>query len=235
MTGKEAHGRVLYGRRLGHRLRAGRRELLQDALPKFALTLPVGGRLDPDRLFATPMRACWLEVGFGNGEHLAAQAAAHPDIGCIGCEPFVNGVSMLVQHLVRQDLKNVRVYPDDARDAFDALPDACLGRVFVLFPDPWPKTRHHRRRFVSRENLDKLARVMMDGAELRLATDHQDYGRWMLHQGLAHPDFEWLAERPGDWRDRPADDSPTRYEAKAQAAGRPCLYLRFRRRPRGEQ
>ena len=232
MTGTPPRERILYGRRQGHRLRAARRDLLVGELPKYSIALPAAGSLDPADLFARPMTGYWLEVGFGNGEHLAEQAAKHRDIGCIGCEPFINGGSMRGRHLVERDLPNVRIYADDARDLLDRLPEGVLGRVFVLFPDPWPKTRHHRRRFISTATLDSLARAMGDGAELRLATDHMDCGRWMLRHALAHPDFAWTAEGPADWLQPPADDSPSRYQEKALAAGRSCLYLQFRRRPR---
>ena len=225
-----AHRRILYGRRGGHRLKATRQAALDDLLPRFAIPATGGSRLDPARLFLRPMRAFWLEIGFGNGEHLADQAARHADVGCIGCEPFVNGVSMLLRHLGERGLDNVRVHSDDARPLIEALPDGSLERVYLLFPDPWPKTRHHRRRFIARETLDELARVMRPGADLRIATDHMECGRWMLHHALQHAAFDWPAERAADWRRRPENEAPTRYEEKALAAGRPCLYLSFRRR-----
>lgn len=222
--------RILYGRRGGHRLRATRQAALDDLLPRLALPPFNGAPLELAELFQQPMRAYWLEVGFGNGEHLADQAAKHPDVGCIGCEPFINGVSMLLRHVGERGLDNVRVHADDARPLIEALPDGALERVYLLFPDPWPKSRHHRRRFISRETLDALARVMRAGAELRIATDHMECGRWMLWHVLQHAAFQWLAERPADWRERPGDETPTRYEQKALAAGQPCLYFRFRRR-----
>lgn len=232
---------ILYGRRHGHRLRASRRALLDEVLPAVAIDLPgkgdlpgEGGRLDLAGLFAAlpqgsrPLRYR-LEVGFGNGEHLVAQAAAHPEIGFIGCEPFINGVSMCLHHLKQAGVGNVRLHADDARPLMAMLPDAALERVSVLFPDPWPKTRHHRRRFIGPETLDLLARVLAPGGELRIATDHMECGRWMLDHGCRHAAFAWLAEGPGDWRRPPEDESPSRYEEKAQAAGRPCIYLQFRR------
>lgn len=230
MTG-ETRPRVLYGRRRGRRLRPGQRSLKEVLLPRLAIRLPPPGEaFDPARLFEEEVEDLWLEVGFGGGEHLAAQAAAHPAIGFLGCEVFENGVVKLLAEVERRGLRNVRILVDDARLLIRALPDRCLGRVFILFPDPWPKVRHHKRRFVSSEMLTELARVMKKGAELRLATDDVDYLRWMLERAPVHPDFQWLAEGPRDWRERPVDWPPTRYEQKAIAAGRTPTFLRFRRR-----
>lgn len=228
----------LYGRRRGPRLRAGRQALMDRLLPELQIDVPAEsapgapGAIDPRALFAAPVEDFWLEIGFGGGEHLAAQAAAHPDIGLIGCEPFVNGVARLIARIDEAGLANIRLHPDDARPLIAALPDACLGRVFILFPDPWPKARHHKRRLVTTALLDALARVMADGAELRLATDHGGYARWMLARLIAHPAFAWTARRPGDWRDRPPDWPATRYETKAQARGQPGIFMRFQRRAR---
>jgi tRNA (guanine-N7-)-methyltransferase len=179
-----------------------------------------------------PVDEVWLEIGFGGGEHLAAQAAAHPHHGLIGCEVFENGVVKMLAEAERLRLANLRLFVDDARLLVRALPEASLGRVFILFPDPWPKQRHHKRRMVATETLDALARAMRDGAELRLATDDRDYLRWMLEHVTAHPDFVWLARRPADWRERPADWPATRYEQKALAAGRAPAFLRLLRKPR---
>lgn len=223
-----------YGRRSGHTLGPRRRARLEAILDRFGITaadLPDG---NPARLFpaATPI---WLEIGFGAGEHLAAQAAAHPDVGFIGCEPFRNGVATLARLIDEADLGNIRIFHEDVRLLMPTLAPAVFDRVFLLFPDPWPKTRHHRRRFVNRENLDQLARTMRDGAELRFATDHADYCRWSLARIRAHGAFEWTARRAADWRDRPADATETRFEEKALGAGRQPVYLRFLRRPRDTQ
>jgi len=229
--------RVLYGRRQGRALRPGRLALLESLLPRLAVSLPASGAAPPERLDLAALfpgaREVWLEIGFGGGEHLAWQAARHPEVGFIGAEHFINGVASLVRLVKEDGLENVRIHQGDGRDLLAALPDCALGRVFILFPDPWRKTRHHKRRIVQRETLDSLARVMRDGAELRLATDHRDYLVWMLERGCAHPAFRWLARGPGDWRRRPDDWPATRYEAKAIDAGRQPAYLRFERRPRG--
>lgn len=223
--------RVLYGRRLSRPLRAGRKRLLDTVLPALSIDLS-NQPLDDRTLFGRTVPDIWLEIGFGGGEHLAAQARARPDVGFLGCEPFLNGVSRLLSEIDRENIENIRLHAGDARDVIDALPEASVGRAFLLFPDPWPKARHHRRRFVSRENLDALARIMRDGAILRMASDHMDYVRWMLFHTVAHPAFEWLARGPEDWRTRPGDWPETRYEAKALAQGDSCVYLAFRRRAR---
>ena len=224
--------RLLYGRRRGRKLRPGQQDILETFLPELRFELPSDGRLDPHGLFAEPVNAVWLEVGFGAGEHLAAQAAADPRRGVIGCEVFENGVVKLLAEVKRLDLGNVRLFIDDARLLIAALPDASIARAFILFPDPWPKQRHHKRRIVSTATLDGLARILCDGAELRLATDDMDYLRWMLERAPPHPAFEWLARRPQDWRERPADWPRTRYEQKAIAAGRTPAFLRLKRRAR---
>ena len=232
MTDDFSQTRRLYGRRRGRPLRAGQQLLQQELLPQLSITLPETGPLDPAALFPQPPAAVWLEIGFGGGEHLAEQAERHPEIGFIGSEVFENGVARLVGEVARRGLGNVRVFADDARLLLDRLPPASLDRVFILFPDPWPKLRHHKRRLVAPATLDRLAEVMRPGAELRLATDDPGYLTWMLEHVTAHPAFAWLARGPADWRERPADWPPTRYEEKARAAGRTPAFLRFRRRPR---
>jgi tRNA (guanine-N7-)-methyltransferase len=224
---------TLYGRRRARPLRSGQRRLKEELLPRLAVSLPEHGRLDSRSLFPAPVRDVWLEIGFGAGEHLAEQAERHPEMGFIGSEVFEDGVVRLLGEVARRGLGNVRLFTDDARLLLAALPPATLGRVFILFPDPWPKRRHHKRRLVAPATLDLLAAAMADGAELRLATDDRDYLAWMLQHTIAHPDFVWLARRPSDWRERPDDWPATRYEAKARAAGRIPAFLRFMRRPRG--
>ena len=199
-------------------------------MPRLTFALPERTLLDPRLLFPSPPAEVWLEIGFGGGEHLAAQAAAHPETGFIGSEVFESGVARLVSEVERRGLGNLRIFPDDARLLLDALAPASLGRVFILFPDPWPKRRHHKRRLVAGPTLDRLAIVMRPGAELRLATDDRDYLAWMLEHTTRHPEFRWLARRARDWRERPPDWPPTRYEQKAIAAGRTPAFLRFLRR-----
>jgi tRNA (guanine-N7-)-methyltransferase len=231
--GREPGRRAFYGRRQGRRLRPGLKALLDDLLPQVAVSLPRdGAKLDPAALFDRPYAGYALEIGFGGGEHLAWQAGRHPDIGFLGAEFFVNGVAGLLRRIHDQGLDNLRIHHGDARDLLDALPERSLDRAYILFPDPWPKARHHKRRIIQDGTLARLAGLLNDGVELRLATDDMDYLRWMLERLLRSPDFEWLARRPRDWRERPEDWPQTRYESKAVAQGRRAAYLRFRRRPR---
>ena len=216
----EGRERTLYGRRRGKKLRAGQEALLDTLLPKLLIKLPLSEPLDA--------RELWLEVGFGSGEHLVWQAEQHPDVTLVGCEPFINGVAKCLAHIERAGVGNVRLFNDDARLLMAALPERSLSRVFILFPDPWPKTRHHKRRFVQSETLDALARIMRPGAELRFASDDPGYFSWSLERLCAHRAFAWNAISPRDWRQRPADWPETRYEAKALHG--PPRYLRFVRR-----
>lgn len=204
--------------------------LLETLLPELSL-VPERGR-DPRAYFQGRVDDVWLEIGFGGGEHLIRQAEGHADIGMIGAEPYVSGVAKLLSKIAPPAASmpspcNIRLYMEDARDIIEALPDESLSRVFLLFPDPWPKTRHHKRRFIQGEMLDDLARVMKPGAEIRFATDDNGYLVWALERFAAHRSFEWLAEAAADWRRRPHDWPQTRYEAKAIKEGRVCSYLRF--------
>jgi tRNA (guanine-N7-)-methyltransferase len=166
----------------------------------------------------------WLEVGFGAGEHLLWQAQQNPNIGLIGAEPYESGVAKLLSR-IPDGARNIRLHEGDARDIIEALPDSSIGRFFILFPDPWPKTRHHKRRFIQMEMLDQLARILKPGAELRFATDDKSYLPYALERLMAHPKFTWTAETIADWTSRPADWPQTRYEAKAIKG--PPTFLRF--------
>jgi tRNA (guanine-N7-)-methyltransferase len=226
------HRELFYGRRRGRPLRAGQRERQSTLLPQLSFAVPEGAELEPSSLFFERPRGIWLEIGFGGGEHLAAQAERHPDIGFLGCEVFENGVAKLLGEIDRRGLTNVRIYPNDARRLLAALPPRSVGRTFILFPDPWPKARHHKRRLVAPATLDRLAEIMTDDAELRLATDDPGYLSWMLEHATNHPEFSWTARRAADWREQPDDWPATRYEAKARKAGRTPAFLRFIRRAR---
>jgi tRNA (guanine-N7-)-methyltransferase len=205
---------------------------MRDLLPRVALTIPPSGQLDPRSIFDDGGKSLWVEIGFGGGEHLALQAARHPEIGFIGCEIFENGIAKLLAQISRGCIENIRIFTDDGRLLIGALAPTSIERVFMLFPDPWPTRRHEGRRILSRETLDTLAGVMTDGAELRLATDDREFLSWMLERATDHPGFEWLARRACDWRGRPLDWPPTRFEEKAHAVGRQPIFLRFRRRAR---
>lgn len=232
---------LFYGRRHGRKLRRGRQRLMDELLPRLAIPAPAGARvepridprIDPWALFPSHPHALWLEIGFGGGEHLAVQAARHPEIGFLGSEVFVNGIATLLAAIEHDGLGNIRIWPEDARLLLDALPDACLERVFLLFPDPWPKRRHAERRFIGPDNLARLARVLVPGGELRVASDDPGLVAWTLMHLRRHPCFRWSAARADDWRRPPADWVPTRYEAKALAEGRRPAYLRFFRTAAG--
>lgn len=220
-------GRV-YGRRRGRKLKGKKAALIGNA-ETLAVSLPEPpDKLDPASLFDPRPGGVWLEIGFGGGEHLAAQAAAHPDIGLIGCEPFINGVSNLLVLLDEGALNNVRIFSEDARLLLQSLPEASIDRAFLLFPDPWPKRKHENRRFVHSEGLDLIAAALADDAEFRVATDHKALGPWMRAQIGAHSAFR--AENNAN--ERPAGWPPTRYEAKAIEAGRQPIYLTYRRNQR---
>ena len=216
--------RTLYGRSRGKPLRAGQERLLAEALPNLTIAPAV---LAAGRAFDPPPREVWLEIGFGAGEHLIEQAKANPDIGVIGCEPFLNGVAAALAGVEREQLVNVRLRRGDAQGLVEAAPDRYFSRVFLLYPDPWPKRRHHKRRVVGEAMIEALARVMRTGAELRFATDIDDYAGWTLARFLASPHFRWSAARADDWRRPWPEWRPTRYEAKARREGRGSVYFTF--------
>ncbi|KPP89556.1 MAG: tRNA (guanine-N(7)-)-methyltransferase TrmB [Rhodobacteraceae bacterium HLUCCA08] len=228
----KAPWRNFYGRIKGKGLRSSQEAWLEQDLAKLSPG-PVDWDVNPQRapldlraLFGD--RPVWLEIGFGGGEHLVHQAALNPDIGIIGCEPYINGVAMLLGKIRKAGVTNLAVHPGDVRDLFDVLPEASIDKAFLLYPDPWPKKRHHRRRFVTPDYLDPLARALKPGAEFRVATDIADYVRQTLEQVPGHG-FDWLAEGPGDWRRPWGDWISTRYEQKALREGRVPHYLTFRR------
>ncbi len=226
--------RVFYGRLRGKALRPNQQRLMRETLPRVAVpgvARPEPGvarpEIDVAALFGGK-RPVWLEIGFGGGEHLAHLAEVHPEVGVIGAEPFVNGVAMALARIEAAGLGNVRIHAGDARDLIDQLPAGSLARVYLLYPDPWPKTRHRERRFMNEDNLAALARVMAPGAELRLATDIADYVAHALRAVEAAADFA-LDSGPQDWRAPWEGWRATRYEAKAEREGRTPNYLRFRR------
>lgn len=216
-----------FGRRRGRKLSVRQEALLHEMLPRLRVDMsrPFGEVVsDPQGLAHV-----WLEIGFGGAEHLIWQAEHHPQATIIGCEPFEEGVVKALAAIEANTLANVRVHADDARPLIRWLPAACLDRVFILFPDPWPKKRHAKRRLVTNDTLAELARVMRPGAELRIATDIGEYARTVLLAIAATPQLCWTATCAADWRTRPADWPQTRYEAKAVREGRRRYYLRFLR------
>lgn len=224
--------RNFYGRVRGKSLRPKQEEYLQEDLDRLSPG-PVDWEENPERhpLDLTALfggAPVWLEIGFGGGEHMVHQAVRNPAVGIIGAEPFINGVAMLLGKIRDAGVQNLRVHPGDVRNLFDVLPDGAVSKAFLLYPDPWPKRKHHKRRFVTQEHLAPLHRVMAPGAEFRVATDIPDYVRQTLVE-VPKAGFEWTAERPEDWR-APWDDwLSTRYEQKALREGRVPHYLTFLR------
>jgi len=219
-----------YGRRRGRKPSARQELLLRDVLPRVSIDPGRGPAIDPTRIFSAPVADIWIEIGFGGGEHLLWQAGQNPGVGIIGCEPFQDGVVKVLDALDRGGPCNIRLHAGDAREVIRRLPPSSLGRAFILFPDPWPKKRHVKRRLVNVALLRLLARAMRPGASLRLATDIGDYARTMLLAIREEGSFGWVASCAEDWRVRPGDWPATRYEAKAVAAGRCCYYLTLTRR-----
>ncbi|MBI3441280.1 MAG: tRNA (guanosine(46)-N7)-methyltransferase TrmB [Proteobacteria bacterium] len=219
-----------YGRRRTKGLRPIRTNAINNVLPSVNIVLPDDSvSVDPQSLFDLSVKNVWFEIGFGNGEHLLHQAIRHPEIGFIGCEPFINGVSALCVGIRENNVSNIRIWPEDARILMERFKPQTLDRLFLLHPDPWPKSRHHKRRFVQTETLDEMARLLKPGAELRMATDHRDLAIWLLDKTCFHSAFKWLATSADDWRHPPDDWPETRYGQKGVKAGRPPVYFSFQR------
>ena len=214
-----------YGRIKARPIKARQAGLMDSLLP--GLSLDLSAPLDPKALKPDAAEV-WLEIGFGGGEHMAAQAARAPDVLILGAEPFLNGVASAVRHIEEAGLDNVRLLHGDARELLAALPDACLERIFVLFPDPWPKTRHHKRRLIQTQTLADFVRVLKPGGTLRFATDWADYVDWTLERTQNTPGLRWTARRAEDWRLPPADHVTTRYETKKLGDCAP-VFLDFER------
>lgn len=222
--------RAFFGRRKGHKLRAGRAGLVATLLPKLALDLSRPAPADLRTLFPGTPRDVALEIGFGGGENFAREAAADPARGFVGCEPFVNGMASALALVEASGIANVRLHHGDAIEVLDWLPASSIARVELLYPDPWPKKRHWKRRFISDESLARLARVLAKGGVFRFATDIAHYAEWTLVRALRSADFEWTAECADDWRKPWAGYGGTRYEAKALREGRMPCYLVFRKK-----
>jgi tRNA (guanine-N7-)-methyltransferase len=219
--------RRLYGRRTGHKLRAGQAALVEELLPQVAV--PPEGPLDAVRLFGSE-RPLALEIGFGRGEHLAWQAETAPETGFIGCEPFLDGVVGALGHIRDRGLGNVRLHEGDAIQVLERLPEASLDRCWLLHPDPWPKARHAKRRFMNDGPIALIAAKLKPGGEFRFGPDHPVYVRWAMMVMGRSPDFDWVANGPRDFLERPADWPQTRYEAKARQLGHEVWYFRYLKR-----
>lgn len=224
----ESRAGAFFGRRHGKKLRQEQAQGLAGLFPQLALDCTQD--IDLAKLFSHPKQSYWLEIGFGGGEHLLRNAEAHPEIGHLGCEPFINGLAKLVAAIGRNGLDNIRLHDDDALQVLNQLPAASLDRIYLLYPDPWPKRRHHKRRFVSEAMLVHLARVLKPGGLFCFASDIDHYVGWTLARILKSDQFDWLAERSDDWK-QPWDGwQSTRYEAKALREGRVPSYITARRR-----
>lgn len=221
MTRLSEEGKHFYGRKKGRPLHGGRAQaMLADFM------LEIQQPLQPHELF-TNKAALWVEVGFGNGEHLVGQAANNPHVNILGCEPFINGAAAAANDAGKKELNNLRIWPDDALPLLSSWPYACIDRFFLLFSDPWPKMRHHKRRFIQPETLELLARLLKPGAQLRLATDDLGLAQWMLLQTAQSPHFQWLNFANGDWHTQPHDWVETRYQQKAAQQGRRSQFMDF--------
>jgi tRNA (guanine-N7-)-methyltransferase len=224
-----AGARAFFGRRKGHRLRPHQTDLMATLLPRLALALDQPAPGDLAELFERRLDGVRLEIGFGGGENLLAEAADHRELGFIGCEPFVNGMAKILALIEAGGHDNVRLFAGDAIDMLAWLPEASIAGVDLLYPDPWPKRRHWKRRFVQDRTITMLARVLRPGGVFRFATDIADYAAWTLEHFARAPAFAWTAARADDWRKPWAGFRGTRYEAKATREGRVPCYLEFRR------
>jgi tRNA (guanine-N7-)-methyltransferase len=227
---KDHSARAFFGRRKGHTLRPRQAALFDTLLPRVALDLTKPAPADPRALFDQPLDEMRLEIGFGGAEHLIHQAQAHPRIGFIASDAFVNAIGKALAGIEDNALANIRLHFDDASALIDWLPAGALKRIDLLYPDPWPKRRHWKRRFIQDDSLKRLARILQTGGELRFATDIADYAAYALARVLRSQDFVWTAEQASAWRNPWPDFSGTRYEAKAKREGRAPAYFIFRKR-----
>ncbi|MAQ71152.1 MAG: tRNA (guanosine(46)-N7)-methyltransferase TrmB [Alphaproteobacteria bacterium] len=225
--------RKVHGRRLGRPLNQERQEALDKLYPALSIDSEVldnSSNLLPSSLFEKAPEEIYFEIGFGNGDFLKKLIKENPDNGYIGAEPFINGMSAFLKSIKDIDNPSVRVWMDDAMDIARSIASETLDGIFILNPDPWPKTRHHKRRIVSQENLDQFARILKPGARLTMTTDVEELAEWMVTQATAHKEFKWSANRKLDWHTPPSGWLETRYEKKGKAAGRQQFYLLFEKK-----
>ncbi|HET6838979.1 MAG TPA: tRNA (guanine(46)-N(7))-methyltransferase TrmB [Bradyrhizobium sp.] len=218
-----------FGRRKGHKLRLHQADLIEHLLPRLALDIGGASPPDPARLFDPPAEDVRLEIGFGGGEHLIAESQALPKTGFIGCEPYVNGMAKILTQIEARNVGNIRLFAGDAAELLAWLPPRSLSRIDLIHPDPWPKRRHWKRRFVQDATVAAMARVLKPDGEFRFVSDIADYCAWTLAHLARSSDFTWTAERASDWRQPWPDYTMTRYGLKAEREGRHAAYLRFRR------
>ena len=218
-----------FGRRKGHKLRLHQADLIDHLLPRLALDISGPSPGDLTELFDRPLKGVRLEIGFGGGEHLVAEALAFPDLGFIGCEPYVNGMAKILAQIEARGIGNIRLFAGDAAELLAWAPPCSLARIDLIHPDPWPKRRHWKRRFVQDATVAAMARILKSGGEFRFVSDIADYCAWTLAHLARSADFTWTAERASDWRLPWPDYTMTRYGRKAEREGRKAAYLRFRR------
>ena len=223
-----AHG-SFFGRRKGHKLRIHQADLVDNLLPHLALDIAAPAPARPAELYDGDIEEVRLEIGFGGGEHLIAEAQAFPNIGFIGCEPYVNGMAKILTQIEAHNIRNIRLYAGDAAELLAWAPPRSLVRIDLIHPDPWPKRRHWKRRFVQDRSVAEIARILRAGGEFRFVSDIPDYAAWTLERLLRSSDFAWTAERADDWRLPWPGFAGTRYEAKAKREGRVPCYLIFRK------
>ena len=223
-----AHG-SFFGRRKGHKLRARQTELFQTLLPRLALDTGEPCTAAVTALFDSPAQSLRLEIGFGGGEHLIAEARAFPDTGFVGVEPYVNGMAKILAQIDAHGVSNIRLYAGDAADLLGWLPSASLTRIDLIHPDPWPKKRHWKRRFVQDTTIAAMARILKPGGEFRFVCDIESYCAWTLMHMQRAKDFIWTAERAVDWRSPWPGYTMTRYGRKADREGRRAAYFIFKR------
>ncbi len=225
----ERSPRAFFGRRKGHKLRPHQAQLIDELLPRLALDLGQPAPGDLSTLFPLPVSEVRLEIGFGGGEYMVAQAQERAGTGFIGVEPFVNGMAKALAAIESLELRNIRLHFDDALSLIAWLPPRSLARIDLIHPDPWPKRRHWKRRFVQDEMIARLARVLRTGGEFRFVTDIADYASWTLQHLLRSSDFEWTAQSADDWRKAWPGFIETRYHAKAAREQRASCFLIFRK------
>jgi tRNA (guanine-N7-)-methyltransferase len=229
MTSQQHPARAFFGRRQGHKLRKRQADLVAGLLPRLAIDLVAAAPTELAPLFAVPVRDVELEIGFGGGENMIARAQAQPHTGFIGVEPFVNGMVKALAAIEQLRLANIRLHFADATTLMTWLPEGALARIELIHPDPWPKRRHWKRRFVQDATIAQFARILRPGGELRFVTDVADYAAWTLARLIRSADFAWTAQCADDWRKPWPDFAGTRYHAKAAREQRPPCFLVFRR------
>jgi tRNA (guanine-N7-)-methyltransferase len=229
MDSEPHQARAFFGRRKGHKLRKRQAELMETLLPRLAIDIARPAPAELTTLFPLPVNDIAIEIGFGGGENLIAQAVARPATGFIGVEPFVNGMAKALAGIEAAGLRNIRLHFDDAASLLAWLPTASLMRIELIHPDPWPKRRHWKRRFVQDATIAQFARILRRGGDVRFVTDVADYAAWTLRHFTRSADFEWTARRADDWRKSWPDFAGTRYHVKAAREQRSPCFLVFRR------